>query len=316
MTEYTLYDLSTPEPDMLQEVMAGFALETKRISPKYFYDERGSQLFDAITKLPEYYLTCTELDILITNKKAIADAIGPDSFLIEFGSGSSVKVRVLLESIRPTAYMPVDISKEHLENSVKAIAKEYGWLDIRATCVDYSEDFSLPWSPENARRIAFFPGSSLGNFSPEHALALLVRIRNMVGETGGLLIGIDKQKPEHILRAAYNDSAGVTEAFNLNMLEHINRVLDADFAKDDFKHEAIYNARAGRIEMYLRSLKKQQVRLNGHQLDFRKNERISTEHSYKYSTESFLEVAKNAGFSHARHWTDDQAWFSVFYLSP
>lgn len=316
MTEYTLYDLSTPGPGMLQEVMAGFALEAKRISPKYFYDERGSQLFDAITKLPEYYLTRTELDILITNTKAIADAIGPDSFLIEFGSGSSVKVRSLLESIRPKAYMPIDISKEHLENSMKAMSQEYSWLDIRATCMDYSEGFSLPWSPENAKRVVFFPGSSLGNFDPEHALALLVHIRNMVGDTGGLLIGIDKQKPEHILQAAYNDSAGATEAFNLNMLDHINRVLDADFAKDNFQHEAIYNARAGRIEMYLRSLKEQQVCLNGHQLDFRKNERISTEHSYKYNTEGFLEIAKNAGFSHARHWTDAQAWFSVFYLSP
>lgn len=316
MGDYILYDLSMPKPDMLEEILAGFALTPKRIQSKYFYNERGSRLFEAITRLPEYYMTRVELDILDTNKEEIVRAVGNNVFFIEFGSGSSTKIRILLESIRPKAYMPIDISKDHLEASAKTIAQDYSWLNVRAACADYSQQFDLPWSPEGIKHVAFFPGSSLGNFDPDEALAFLIRVRKLVGDTGGLLIGIDKQKSEHILHAAYNDASNTTKDFNLNMLEHINEALGADFIIDNFQHEAIYNCDESRIEMYLRSLTNQNVQIDGHQLYFHENERIATENSYKYKTSSFLDMASRAGFKNSEHWMDAKAYFSVFYLTP
>lgn len=315
MAGYTLYDIKAPQADMLQEVIEGFSATQKYIHPKYFYDKQGSRLFEAITQLPEYYLTRTELDILTTCQEEIADAIGQDIFLIEFGSGAFTKVRILLENLKPKAYMPIDISKEHLVAAAKIMAEDYPRLDIRAVCLDYSQDFELPWVSEGAKRVVFFPGSSLGNFNPDEAEPFLRRVKHLVGATGGLLIGIDRKKPAHILHAAYDDASGTTSAFNLNVLEHINRALGSNFSTDNFRHKVVYNEEQVRIEMYLRSTKDQSVQIDGHLVHFQKDEQIATENSYKYHTDAFLRMAQNAGFGNARHWTDEKDYFSVFYLT-
>lgn len=316
MSNYDLSDLNPPKPDFLKEILSGLTASPKYICPKYFYDAEGSRLFDAITELPEYYIARSELEILTTHKESIASAIGQNTLLIEYGSGSSRKIRTLLEAIRPSIYMPIDISKEHLEQSAKIIAKDYPWLAIKAVCADYTTAFELPSLPEsNTKRVVFFPGSTLGNHDPSEALGFLERIHKMVGQGGGLLVGIDRQKPAHLFRAAYNDAQGVTAAFNLNALSHINCITGANFSLNQFKHEAIYNDDEDRVEMRLHSLQDQSIELQGQAVHFRKDERINTEHSNKYKTETFLEMVTGAGFECAQHWTDSKGYFSVFYLT-
>lgn len=315
MKNYDLYDLNPPKPYTLKEILDGLVASPKHIHPKYFYDAKGSKLFDAITELPEYYLTRTELSILTDHKKAIADTIGRDALLIEFGSGSSTKIRALLEAVRPIAYMPIDISKAHLEQSAKVISESFPWLNIKAVCADYTLPLELPWLPEDDKRVVFFSGSTLGNQNPDEAADFLGRIRQLVGQKGGLLVGIDKHKPASVLHAAYNDAQGVTATFNLNVLSHINRLTDADLKPELFEHEAVYNKEAGRIEMYLSSLEDHSACLQDHQIHFHKGEKINTELSYKYETETFLRMAQAAGFENAQHWTDPKGYFSVFYLT-
>lgn len=315
MVGVTLYDLKPSGPTMLQEIVAGLSAPDKQIHPKYLYDKLGSQLFDAITEQPEYYLTKTEQGILKDYHQEIATTIGKNSFLMELGSGSSIKTRTLLESLKPQAYMPIDISKQHLEQSANALVNDYPWLDIRAICADYTKKFKLPWLPTGGKRIVFFSGSSLGNFSPDEAQACLSHIYELAGEGGGLLIGIDRQKSEQKLHAAYNDANGVTAAFSLNVLQHINRHLGADFAADGFAHEAFYNSEEGRIEIYLRSLRAQSVQIDEHQFQFAVDERILIEYSYKYTADSFLATAGQVGFKSNQHWTDKDEYFSVFYLT-
>jgi dimethylhistidine N-methyltransferase len=313
--DFRFYDLHPPISDFRGEVLAGLSRDRKALSPKFFYDERGSRLFDAITELPEYYPTRTEIDIIRQNGAAMVERIGRGCQLIELGSGSSIKVRLLLDALEPMVYMPVDISKAHLANSATALAADFPHLQIHAVCADYSAPFLLPELAVADRKVAFFPGSSIGNFEPDQARTLLARVARMVGTGGGLLIGVDLKKDAEILNAAYNDSQGVTAKFNLNLLARINRELDGDFDLDRFYHHAFYDADKGRVEMHLVSETHQSVQVDGRSFGFFAGEGIHTECSYKYSVEEFGDLARRAGFTPADAWLDLDGLFSVHFFT-
>lgn len=299
---------------LYDEVIDGLKQTPPAIPPKYFYDETGSKLFDAICETPEYYPTRTEIGLLNQNINEISECIGPDCLLIEPGSGSSHKVRVLLEAIRPHTYMPMDISGDYLHSVAKKLVIEYPYLRVHASCIDYTAPMELPAYPENLRRVAFFPGSSIGNFEPDCAVSFLSNIATLVQPTGGLLIGVDLKKDPSILNAAYNDKAGFTAAFNVNVLKRINAELGADFKTEKFKHRAFYNGNKGRIEMHLVSQTRQQVHINEHCFTFLPGEYIHTENSYKYSIDEFKTLAIKAGFKPVKVWTDAAQLFSVHYF--
>jgi len=308
------YDYHPPVADFRTEVLDGLTQSPKRISPKYFYDQRGSELFEAITELPEYYPTRTELGILQDKDKAIAEFLGDECMLVELGSGSSRKIRTLLDALEPAAYVPLDISRDHLLGSARALAADYPDLEVHAACTDYSGDFQLPELPDHLPRVAFFPGSSIGNFEPDEASRLLARLGRHLGEDGKLLIGVDLKKHNHILHAAYNDAQQVTAAFNLNLLERMNRELEADFDVELFEHQAYFNDDAGRIEMHLMSRIDQTISVAGAQVDFTAGETLHTESSYKYSIKEFQALAEASGFVADQVWTDEQQLFSVHCL--
>ena len=308
------YDFHPAPADFRAEVLSGLARSSKRLSPKFFYDRRGSQLFDAITELPEYYPTRTEIGILKKHGETIADFLGEDCLLLELGSGSSQKIRVLLDALKPAAYMPMDISREHLLGSAQALVADYPALEVHAACADFAADFELPYCPEHLSRAAFFPGSSIGNFEPAQARELLQRVADYLGEGGKLLIGVDLKKDAGVLHAAYNDEQQVTAAFNLNLLQRINRELGADFDLQAFSHDAFYNSSEGRVEMHLVSRSEQTVTVAGESFEFDEGETIHTESSYKYDVEEFLSLAERAGFVSEQVWTDDQQLFSVHCL--
>lgn len=313
---FSFHDQHPQPADFFQEVIDGLSRRPKRVSPKFFYDEAGSQLFDRICATPEYYPTRTEIGILHDNAAAIAQRVGRNCLLIEPGSGNSAKVRELLGPLAPRLYMPVDISKQYLRQSAARLAREYPWLEVRAACADFTAGQALPDLPEAGRRVAFFPGSSVGNFEPADAKGFLGLMAETVGVNGGLLIGIDLKKDPAVLDAAYNDAEGVTAAFNLNLLTRINRELDADFDLDSFAHNAFYDAELGRVEMHLISLRDQRVRIDGRHFDFATGESIHTESSYKYAIEEFALLASTAGFRLEEVWMDDAAMFSVqFYTA-
>lgn len=314
LTAFKFKDNHPPASDFEEEVLTGLQVSPKTLPPKFFYDEVGSGLFDAICRTPEYYPTRTETAIIRDNAAAIASALGRGSMLIEPGSGTSAKVRLLLDALKPHIYMPMDISKAFLKKEAAKLAAEFPWLDVYAVCADFSVAMDIPLRPEGVRRVAFFPGSSIGNFEPEDASAFLQNIRTMVGRGGGLLIGVDMKKDEAILNAAYNDAAGITARFNLNLLTRINRELAADFDTSAFAHHAFYNADAGRIEMHLESLKDQTVRVAGRAIRFRDGETIHTENSYKYSEDEFARLAAKAGFRLDTRWQDKDGLFSLFYF--
>jgi len=296
------------------EVISGLNQRPRAIQPKFFYDETGSRLFDAICETPEYYPTRTEIAILANNINEISDHIGTDCLLIEPGSGSSQKVRVLLEAIRPHTYMPIDISGDHLLTVAKELLIEHPEINVHASCIDYTAPINLPAYPENLRRVAFFPGSSIGNFKPHQAVSFLSNIAAMVHPDGGLLIGVDLKKDPSILNAAYNDTEGITADFNKNLLTRINRELNADFDRQQFEHRAFYNAAKGRIEMHLISRIDQTVHIDGQRFNFSAGENIHTENSYKYSIDEFKALACQAGFEPVRVWTDPAQLFSVHYF--
>ncbi|MEO0998303.1 MAG: L-histidine N(alpha)-methyltransferase [Pseudomonadota bacterium] len=305
---------AAPHTD-LDEIIEGLARPQKMISPKFFYDQRGSQLFDAITELPEYYPTRTELTIMRDNIRAIADAVGPEASLIEFGSGSSRKVRLLLEHLeRLAAYVPVDISTEHLVEAADALAADFPNVEILPVAADFTREFDLP-SPKipPRRNVVYFPGSTIGNFQPDAALSLLKVMRAEAKLGGALLIGVDLKKPVAVLERAYNDSAGVTAEFNLNMLRHLNREFDADFDLAQFEHRAIYNEALGRIEMHLVSRRGQTVSIGGERFGFEPGEWILSECSHKYTPSEFAELAARAMFKVADVWVDADELFSVQY---
>lgn len=255
------YDEHPAHADFFSEVLAGLQRKPRQIPPKFFYDERGSELFDAICRTDEYYLTRTEQQLLQQHAADIAELIGERCLLIEPGSGNSEKVRLLLDELKPAAYLPMDISRDFLYQSAGQVAREYPWLQVHATCVDFTAPLSLPWCPANAQRLVFFPGSSIGNFDPQQAAHFLINLRSVVGENGSLLIGVDLKKEPAILNAAYNDAQGVTAAFNLNLLYRIQRELDAEIEPEQFTHHAFYNDRLGRIEMHLVSQQQQAIRI-------------------------------------------------------
>ncbi len=308
------HDLKPSLGSFRDDVLEGLRGYPKQLAPKYFYDEAGSKLFDAITELPEYYPTRTEIAILERNREQIARLVGEGCVLIELGSGSSRKVRVLLETLSPTAYIPIDISREHLRDSAERLAADHPGLVVHATCADFTRPFQLPDSAPRAPRVAFFPGSSIGNFEPPDAVALLRSINALVGPRGKLLIGVDRKKAPEVLHRAYNDEQGVTAAFNRNLLSRINQELQANFDLDQFRHYAFYSPAAGRIEMHLISQRDQQVVVGDEAIEFTEGETLHTENSYKYTESEFVALAAKGGFEPVESWSDEKTLFSVFYL--
>lgn len=312
-----LSEQTSETSDDLEEIQQGLSLPQKTLSPKFFYDERGSELFDEITRLPEYYLTSTEQRIMQDNIAEIADLVGPRASLIEFGAGSSTKIRLLLEHLHePAVYVPVDISGDYLQAAASELAADFPHIEILPVAADFTKPFGLPnprIMPE--RNIVFFPGSTIGNFTPEAALDLLKVMYHEAGENGGLLIGVDLRKDRATLEDAYNDSAGVTAEFNLNILRRMNREFEADIDVNAFEHEAVYNEKRGRIEMYLRSQRAQSFDVADASFVMTAGERILTEHSHKYSLEGFADLAGQAGFTVERVFTDEKQWFSVQYCT-
>ncbi len=307
-----------PQPESIRdEVLHGLSLPQKELPPKLFYDERGSQLFDQITELEEYYPTRTELAITRRYADEMAELIGPGSLLVEYGSGSSVKTRILLDHLHDLAcYMPVDISEAHLHSSAAALAAAYPHLDIRPVCADYTAPFALPaLVPAPRRTVVYFPGSTIGNLHDGEAVRLLGQMAGLAGRGGGLLVGADLQKDRAVLERAYNDAAGVTAAFNLNILGRLNHELGATFRLSLFEHRAFYNEARHRIEMHLVSTQAQTVLVDGVAVHFEAGETIHTECSYKYSLEGFAAMADQAGLRVRKVWTDPKAWFSVQYLT-
>ena len=299
-----------------EAIVEGLARRQKTISPKYFYDKRGSKLFDQICNLPEYYPTETELGIMRDNIDEIAELVGRQASLIEYGSGSSLKTRVLLDHLDElAAYVPVDISEDHLLESANQIRAEYPDLDVLPVVADFTQPFELP-SPKVApvRNIVYFPGSTIGNFTHDAAQDLLRVMYGEAGAGGALLIGVDLQKDPRVIERAYNDSAGVTAEFNRNMLRHINREFGADFDVDAFAHSAEYNEHEGRIEMRLVSARDQQFSLGEESFAIGKDEAILTEYSHKYTLDGFAAMASTAGFTVERVWMDARHLFSVQYL--
>jgi dimethylhistidine N-methyltransferase len=302
--------------DFLADLIAGLSSNPRTLPCKYFYDERGAALFQKICELPEYYITRTEIDILDRNRAEIASHLGANIELIGLGTGAGTKTRILIETLEsPTVYIPVDISEKQLHESTALFQKIFPDLEILPVCADYLQPVVLPSSSRKAaRNIVYFPGSTIGNFEPTEAEEFLRRVANVCRQNGGLLIGADLKKDPHVLEAAYNDSAGVTAQFNLNLLDRINRELGADFDLDQWRHRAIYNSDAGRIEMHLISEIDQFVHVDERKFHFRRGEKIITEFSYKYAPEEFAAVAGKAGFEFVRMWTDDARLFGVFYL--
>lgn len=320
-TESTVLDFIDNHPpagDFRADVLAGLASHPKRLSPKYFYDKTGSELFDRITGLAEYYPTRTEIGILQRNVDQIAALAGESPLLIEYGSGSSQKIRILLEALsgHDVRYVAIDISRDHLLESTASLAEEFPRTAVYAVCADYSRPYPLPSGAlENAgRRVAFFPGSTIGNFSPSEAQAFLRNTAETLEPGGALLIGADLDKDKRILEAAYDDSEGVTAEFNLNLLARINRELDADFDLSRFEHRAIYDTRARRIEMHLVSGEPQRVRVGEATFGFERGETIHTENSHKFTLEGFRAMAEAAGFEPGPVWTDADELFSLHWL--
>jgi L-histidine N-alpha-methyltransferase len=309
----------TPAHELLvAEILAGLGERPKRIPPKYFYDERGSRLFDAICELPEYYPTRTETAILRTHGAAIAEAIGDDALLVEYGSGSSIKTRLLLDRLpRLAAYVPVDISRSHLAACAQALADDYPRLRILPVCADFTQPFALPPEVREARRrVAFFPGSTLGNFEPAEAVALLAQMRALVGPGGGAVIGADRVKPVDVLRAAYDDAQQVTAAFNLNVLVRLNREFGADFHVEGFTHHAPWVEAQQRIEMRLVSRERQSVHVAGERFEFDAGEYILTECCHKFTPQRIAALAAEAGWATRKTWSDAGLLFDEHYLEP
>lgn len=315
-------DLNPDVGDFREEVLSGLARTPKSIPSKFFYDERGSEIFDRICELEEYYPTRTEIGILDARVGEIAELIGRGTHLIELGSGASVKIRTLLSALPHLAqYTGVDISRDFLLQSVKTLSLDYPALNVAAVCADYTRAFPLPelpldgGAPANARRVAFFPGSTVGNFTRLDAAAFLKRLAGLLGAGGGLLVGVDLKKSPERLYAAYNDARGVTADFNFNLLYRANRELGANFDPSGFRHDAPYIEELGRIEMRLYSERDQEVEIDGQIFSFGAGEYIHTENSHKYTLDEFRSLCAGAGYTPVKTWTDADELFSVHYFS-
>jgi len=307
------YDCLTDETTFLDDCLRGLAAPQKAIPPKYFYDGPGSRLFEEICALPEYYPTRTEMAIMQANVAEIARLVGPDTELIELGSGASVKTRLLIEHARPALYVPIDIAETQLKSAAAEIAALFPWLNVCAVRADFTGPLRLPSfvGVPVKLKVVYFPGSTIGNFTPEESVALLRSVRDMAGTGARLLIGVDLKKDSRTLEAAYDDAQGVTARFNLNLLARINRELGGDFQPKRFRHKAFYDERLGRIEMHLESRYAQFAHVAGRRFDFAPGETIHTEISCKYTVEEFQGLARRARFEPQRVWVDADGLFSV-----
>lgn len=312
---YAFHNLKPATIEMAREVLSGLRSAPKSIAPKYFYDARGSELFDQITELDEYYITRTEMALFDAHLKDIASRLPPDLCVVEYGGGSSMKIRRLLETLSPAVYVPVDISAEHLADNAEILHRDFPDIAIHPVCADFTQPFVLPDAVAGCNKLAFFPGSSIGNFEPQDAIQFLVNVRHTIGPAGSLLIGVDRKKAKDVLERAYDDAAGVTAAFNLNVLSHLNVALDANFDLNGFQHVVRYNQDAGCIQMFLKSLVDQSVVIAGETVVFDADEALHTENSFKYHPEEFLQLAAQAGFSQQHRWSDRQAYFSLYLLA-
>ncbi len=310
---WQLIDREPARDSFRDDVLQGLSAITKTLPPKYFYDARGSELFELICDLPEYYPTRTELAMMRGHVAEMAAALGDGCALIEFGSGSGIKTEILIGAMRPVSYLPVDISRDALCTSAQRIALRHAPLQVTAVCADYMRLDELPLDA-GARRVIYFPGSTIGNLTPEEALDFLARSRRIAGRGGAMLVGVDLKKDPVLLNAAYNDTQGVTAAFNLNLLARINRELEGNFDLARFRHIAVYYEKLSRIEMHLESLVAQEVTVAGRRFEFAAGERIHTENSCKYGIDEFAALARRAGFAHRAVWTDPQQYFAVHLL--
>jgi dimethylhistidine N-methyltransferase len=308
-----------PAESFREDAIAGLSLPQKALPPKYFYDALGSRLFEAICRLPEYYPTRCELALTRAHLAGIARFAGRRGragvVLIEYGSGASLKSRLLIRALRPALYVPIDISQDALRAAAARLRREFPRLRILAVHGDFSQPLKIPALPGAGRRVVYFPGSTIGNLAPAEAHAFLRMTRGQVGASGAMLVGVDLQKDATVLHAAYNDARGVTARFNLNLLARANRELGADFDLRAFRHYACYNAPLGRIEMHLVSLRRQTVAIGAHRFAFEAGESIHTENSYKYSVGEFRELARRAGFRGATVWLDRRGLFALHGLS-
>ena len=309
-------DRRPPLNEILEVAQHGLALKPKRLPSWLFYDERGSALFEQICEQPEYYLTRCEIALMQEHAAEIADTLGSEVRLVEYGSGSGIKTRLLLQQLdQPVAYVPVEISPVPLQHSVQRLTREFPEVPMQPLCADFSKPLRLPIPPRAQRRtVLYFPGSTIGNFESREAAVLLRKMRNEMGDAGGILIGVDLKKDAATIEAAYNDRAGVTAEFTLNMLARLNREIGSDFDLAGFAHRAHYNPMAGRIETHLVSRRAQQVKVGRIEATFREDEVIQVEYSCKYSPEDFAALAARAGLAVVRLWTDAQQMFSVQYL--
>jgi len=308
--------IDTVTTEFATDVVAGLTATPKRLSPKYFYDSIGSALFERITELPEYYPTRREIGILNEHAGDIAGLIPPGAALVEFGSGSSTKTRILLSAAKTlAAYVPVDISAQFLHQQMAGLRREYPKVAMLPVAADFTKPFDLPDAVQTMPRAGFFPGSTIGNFEPHEAAAFLRHAARILGRGAAFIVGVDLVKDTQILKKAYNDSQGVTAKFNLNLLTRINRELGAKFNPACFEHHAFFNRDRSRIEMHLASLKRQRIKVCGECIEFRAGETIHTENSYKYSIDSFRALARGAGWTPAAAWTDADNYFSVHVLT-
>jgi dimethylhistidine N-methyltransferase len=312
------YNFKPGLESFLAEVLIGLHKPQKELPSKYFYDERGSHLFERICQLKEYYIPRIEVSIMQTYIREMAELIGSHVLLIEYGCGNCEKVRFLIDHLHnPVAYIPIDISQEQLLHVTKELASIYPRLQVLPVCADYTSNFELPIPKQLSKRIVvYFPGSTISNFDPIPAKHFLEHAANLCGSDGALLIGVDMKKDPAVLHSAYNDNEGITAAFNLNLLQRINRELDCDFQLDGFQHYAFYNPRESRVEMHLVSQRDQAVHMNRETISFARGESIWTESSYKYNLDEFEQMAAAAGFRVEHVWVDERQWFSVHYLVP
>ena len=297
------------------EIIAGLCAAQAEISPKYFYDVKGSELFERITRLPEYYPTRTEMAIMAEHAGDIAGRIGDGTTLIELGAGNCEKARALCALIEPKCFVAVDIASDFVRDAANGLRCTFPALDVRVVVADLNDEIHIPSSVPPGQRLVFYPGSSIGNFDPVPALGLLSRIRGLLGDGGALLVGVDLVKEQAVLEAAYNDAAGVTAAFNLNVLDHLNRLIGSDFDLGDWRHRAFFNRAQSRIEMHLDAATDTRVGWIGGERYFRRGECIHTENSYKYSIDGFAALLDKAGFTQKFVWTDARQWFAVFLAS-
>ena len=308
------HNLSPQEQNFHDDVIKGLTDKPRKIPPKYFYDQRGSELFDQICEQPEYYPTRTEIDLLQYYAREIAERIGPDCVLVELGSGASEKARLLFDALKPAGYMGVDISKEFLLDATSKLATDYPWLEVHAVCADFSQVLEIPKHYEQ-QHVAFYPGSSIGNFDHDEAVKFMEQVATMLGSGGKFLVGVDLKKDEAILNAAYNDAAGVTAAFNLNLLERMKSELGAQIEDGAFAHQAFYNESDGRIEMHLVCTRNTRLVIDNKPFAFHLGDSIHTENSYKYTLDEFQKLADRAGFDVEEVWTDRKQFFSLQLLS-